>query len=151
MSTRGTILTADFDSPYKGNVRLQSFVVATGATIYKGALCYINASGLLAAVPQDDGATDNSALRVVGQAVEAVASAAAGAKLTVRTETVVRLANLSGNDIAQAQVGDLCYAPSDNEVSKTQANGSGKAPAAGVIMEVDSDGVWVYLSPMKPS
>lgn len=54
--------------------------------------------------------------------------------------------NSGGGDlIAQADVDATCYIVDDQTVAKT--NGGGTRSAAGIIMGVDSDGVWVQTGP----
>lgn len=63
---------------------------------------------------------------------------------------VFRLNNsASGDLIAQANVGQICYVVDDQTVALT--NGTGTRSPAGVIMEVDAGGVWVSLSQQIPA
>ncbi len=57
---------------------------------------------------------------------------------------VFRMANGTGADeITAAEIGDVCYIDDDQTVAKTDA--STTRSVAGVIVSVDSDGVWVAV------
>jgi hypothetical protein len=81
---------------------------------------------------------------VVGRAEQTVdnSSGSAGAKvIEVRRGTFKWNNSASGDLIAQADVGKICYAVDDQTVAKTDATGT-RSPA-GIIMQVESDGVLV--------
>lgn len=129
-------LTADRDTKRRDGVQFE-FPVAASTTIYAGGIVAVNASNY--AVP---GATSTT-LKSVGIAEEYVANGAVAGAVRVKVRRgVYRVANSAAGDaIALADVGALAYIVDDQTVAKT--NGSNTRSAAGVIRDVDSDGVWV--------
>lgn len=68
----------------------------------------------------------------------------AGAVSATAKRGVFRFGNSAAGDaIAAAQIGDTCYIVDDQTVAKT--DGTGTRSAAGVIVDVDSAGVWVRM------
>ena len=133
-------LTADFNSQQSGYERLRNYKVATAAPIFEGSLVVADGtSGLAEVCPLNDGLTDNSALRIVGQATNArVAADPAGSTVTVRTDTDVVLDwnDITPTAIGQTLVGTLVYATSDHEVTTIAALN----PKAGVLVGITSGG-----------
>lgn len=114
--------------------------VAATTKIYAGALVCINASGY--AVP---GST-STALKARGVAQEQVdnSTGAAGDKRVETTRGCFPFANsASADEITRADIGATAYIVDDQTVAKT--NGTNTRSAAGVIRDVDSDGVWVEI------
>lgn len=65
-----------------------------------------------------------------------------GDKLVVVRPGIYAWKNSSGADaVTQADVGSTCYVVDDETVAKT--DGGGTRSAAGVVIAVDQDGVWV--------
>jgi len=114
--------------------------VKAATTIHAGALVALDASGW--AVP----ASTATGLVMVGRA-EARADNGAGANgdIAVRVRRgVFRFANSAEADlIARAEIGDTCFAVDDQTVAKT--DGSESRSAAGIIRDVDAQGVWVEI------
>lgn len=74
----------------------------------------------------------------------------AAAKSVRVKDGVFRWANSAGADeIAKAQIGDTCYIVDDQTVAKTSATNT-RSPA-GIIVDVDSYGVWVATPYVLPS
>ena len=114
--------------------------VAGTTKIYAGALVCINASGY--AVP---GST-STALKARGVAQEQVdnSTGAAGDKRVETNRGCFPFANsASADEITRADIGATAYIVDDQTVAKT--NGTNTRSAAGVIRDVDSDGVWVEI------
>jgi hypothetical protein len=113
--------------------------VKASTKIYQGSLAVIDAgyaapgrtaTGLVAA-GRCELTADNSA-------------GAAGAIKARIKQGVFKFGNSSAGDlIAQADVGADCYIVDDQTVAKT--NGTSTRSRAGIIVAVDSDGVWVQL------
>lgn len=120
---------------------LLSLSLAAGTTVYKGGIVAIDASGN--AVP----ASANNTLTVLGRAEETtVNTGAAGAELAEVRAGCFRYANSAGGDAVSAKDrGSLCYIVDDQTLALTSSNGS--RPVAGVVVDVDSTGVWVDLGP----
>lgn len=111
--------------------------VAASTKIFAGSLVAINASGYL--VPGSVSTT----LKVQGRAEEYVDnSAGANGDLSCK---VRRGVFLYGNDgtVALADVGKTAFIVDDQTVADN--DGSSARSAAGVIEDVDSDGVWVRI------
>jgi hypothetical protein len=131
-------LTKDRNTPrLSGDVR--SGPVAAATTIFAGALLMRNAAGFLI-----EGQTATG-LVGVGRAEERVENAGAdGAASVTWRPGIYRFANSAGADeIATAEIGDVCYAVDDQTVAKT--DGSASRSPAGIVEDVDAQGVWVRL------
>lgn len=110
-----------------------------GKTFYAGALVALEAASGLAT----PGAT---ATGLVGLGrCEAFADNSAGGDGAVNVKIrrgVFRFANSGGGDaIAATEIGQTCFIVDDQTVAKTD-NGGARSPA-GLVIDVDSDGVWV--------
>lgn len=132
-------LTADRNTPARDST-LFSFPVAASTRIYQGSIVCVNASGL--AVP---GATSTT-LKCVGRA-EAQANNSTGAASAINVSVrrgCFKFGNSTAGDlIALANVGASCYIVDDQTVALT--NGTSTRSVAGIIRDVDSDGVWVEI------
>jgi len=112
--------------------------VAASTKIFAGSLVAINASGYL--VPGSVSTT----LKVQGRAEESVDNSAGGngdATCQVR-RGVFSFAN--DGTVALADVGKTAYIVDDQTVADN--DGSSARSAAGVIEDVDSDGVWIRIT-----
>ncbi|MTI74721.1 MAG: hypothetical protein FH747_13865 [Stenotrophomonas sp.] len=114
-----------------------SVVPNSGAVIYAGTLVtLLTATGL--AVP---GGTA-SAGPVVGVATEPITGD--GVKATDLEKGIFKFANSAAADlIAKADIGATCYVVDNQTVAKTDNSAARKA--AGKIIDVDADGVWVEV------
>jgi hypothetical protein len=118
---------------------LISVPMATNKKIYAGSLVAANATGF--ATP---GATATT-LTYLGRAEESVdnTGGADGAKsIMVRRGKAFKWKNAAGDAVTQAEMGKTCYITDDETVSKTNAGGNTQS-AAGKVVGVESDGVWV--------
>lgn len=132
-------LTQDRNTPMKDG-ELISFQVAAATKIYAGSLVVANATGYAA-----PGSAANT-LTALGRAEEQVDNAAGanGAKsVNVRRGKAFKFANHGADLVTQAEVGKTCYIVDDQTVAKT--DGAGARSAAGKVMGVEADGVWVYI------
>ncbi|MBF0422777.1 MAG: hypothetical protein HQL73_07275 [Magnetococcales bacterium] len=118
---------------------LFNYPVLTGVTIYAGALVVLDADGY--AKP---GLTATG-LITVGRAEGRVVNTGASGSVTVQVQRGVYLYENSAaaDEITRSEVGDTCYIVNDETVAKTDAVGT--RSAAGKVMAVDGDGVWVKL------
>jgi hypothetical protein len=112
-----------------GGVRYtREFTVATGSTVYAGAITAVNSSGK--AIP----ATSSGAITVVGRAEN---TAAAGE--TVKTRSGMFLYNpVSSGAISVTDVNKKCYVADDQTVTLTSGT---SAVVAGVVRDVTAGGV----------
>lgn len=131
-----TALTTERNTPRLGGDRLEVPVKAN-TTLYAGSLAVIDAGY---AAP---GRTATG-LVAAGRVEETVTAVAAGdATASIRPGTY-RYANSASTDlIAQANVGSDCYIVDDQTVALTSA--SSTRSRAGIIVAVDSAGVWVQV------
>lgn len=130
-------LTQDRQTPHRA-ARDFSFPVAATTKIYGGAIVCITSTGYAT-----KGATSTT-LKAVGIA-DSAADNSAGANGDVRVKTkrgTFKLGNSASTDqITLADVGASAYIVDDQTVAKT--NGSNTRSVAGIIRDVDADGVWV--------
>jgi hypothetical protein len=129
-------LTTKRDTPERAGLD-RSFGVAANAVIYQGALVALNASGF--AVPGSVSTTQTAA----GRAEESVTGTATAGEARVRVSAgVFRWANATASDlITIADIGKDCFILDDQTVART--DGTGTRSRAGVVVDVDTLGVWV--------
>jgi len=129
-------LTNDRNTPLKDGELVS--VPAAAVKIYAGSLVAINAAGF--ATP---GAVATT-LKYFGRAEQQVdnsAGAAGDKSVLVRRKKAFKWLNHGADAIVQADLGATCYIVDDQTVAKT--NGINTRSAAGKVIQVDSDGVWV--------
>ncbi len=132
-------LKADRNTPMKDG-ELISVPVAAAVKIFAGGLVAASATGY--ATP---GAVATT-LTALGRAEEYVdnSAGAAGAKtVQIRRRKAFKFKNQSTDLVVQADLGKTCYIVDDETVAKT--NGMSTRSAAGTVLGVESDGVWVYI------
>ncbi len=132
-------LTSDRNTPMS-DAELISVPMATNTTIYAGSLVAANGSGY--AVPGSTATT----LTALGRAEERKTNSGANgaALILVRRGKSFKFKNSSGDPVLQATLGKTCYIVDDETVSATNAGGNTQS-AAGKVLGVDSDGVWVEI------
>jgi hypothetical protein len=132
-----TAATADFNTPSR-NARDFELPAAATKKFFAGAIACVSATGF-----GTPGATATT-LKAVGRVKEYVdnTSGADGA-VNVKVERgCFRYNNSAAADaIALAQYGAQCYLVDDITVAKT--DGSGTRSVAGIVRDVDANGVWV--------
>lgn len=115
--------------------------LAANAKIFEGSLVCLNATGFATR-----GATATT-LKADGVAQKTVDNTG-GADGAVSVETfkgVFRFANSAAGDlIARADIGNTAWIVDDQTVAKT--NGTNTRSAAGTIVDVDAQGVWVRIA-----
>lgn len=132
-----TALVADRNTPMKDG-KLISVPLAAGVKIFAGSLVAATATGL--ATPGATAAT----LTYLGRAEEQIdnTSGAASAKsVLVRKGEAFKFANLAADPVTQASMGKVCYIADDQTVALT--NGGATRSAAGIVIGVEADGVWI--------
>ena len=131
-----TALTKDRNTPWREGDEF-NHPAAANAVIHAGALVVLNASG--------DAAPGSTAtgLTPAGRAEEAVdnTGGAAGDKTVQVRKGVFRYAN--DGSISRANIGGTAYIVDDQTLAAT--DGGGTRSAAGEIVDVDADGVWVKI------
>lgn len=130
-------LTKDRNTHMKDG-ELLALAVAAAVTIYAGALVVIDGDGYAAP------GTEATGLKYVGRAEESVdnASGADGdATVQVRRGKAFKWGNSGTDPVGQANLFTTCYIEDDETVSAT--DNTGARSAAGTVVGIDSDGVWV--------
>ena len=131
-----TALAADRKTAYREGV-YYDFPMAASELVYAGSLVALDAAGNLTS------ATAATAKTVVGRAEANVdnSSGAIGA-LTCKVKAgAFKWANSGTDAIAKTEIGEQAYVEDDQTVAKTGAL------SAGIIVDFDSDGVWVFSGP----
>jgi hypothetical protein len=131
-------LSAPRDTPERAGTDF-AIGVAANAVIHQGALVCTNASGFL--VPGSVATT----LTAIGRADESVTGTATAGEVKARVRAgVFRFGNSASADlITVADIGKDCFVIDDETVAKT--SGSGARSRAGVVVDVDTLGVWVRI------
>lgn len=130
-------LTKDRNTPMQ-DAELIAVPVAAGVVCYAVGLAAANASGY--ATP---GATATT-LTYLGRFEEWVDNSAGSAgdlSVLVRRGKAFKWKNSGTDAVTQARLGKPCYIVDDETVAAT--NGSSTRSAAGVVVAIESDGVWV--------
>lgn len=132
-------LTADRATKQRAGDQ-SAFPVAASTTIYVGGMVTLLATGGYA-VP----AGTASAGVCVGVAEQTVVNSGSAGDVNVPVRRgVFQFKNsASGDLIARADIGATCYIVDDETVAKT--DDSGAREAAGIIHDVDANGVWVRI------
>lgn len=112
--------------------------VAADAVIHAGALVAANATGYAA---PGSAATTLTYLGRAEEAVDNTGGADGAVSVLVRRKKAFKWANSGSDAVTQAELGKTCYIEDDETVAKT--DGVGTLSAAGTVVAVDSDGVWV--------
>lgn len=106
--------------------------------IFAGSLVAANSSGYVT-----KGATATT-LTYLGRAEEQVDNSGGNAgdkSISVSMGKAFKFKNSGADAVTQAELGKTCYIVDDETVAKT--NGSNTRSAAGTVIKVESDGVWV--------
>lgn len=132
-------LTADRNTPRRAG-SVVALPVAAATLLYAGCLACVNASGFLT-----KGAATNT-LRAVGRLNQFIDNSNGGnGDVLAEVEAgVFQYDNSAGADeLTLADVGHVCFVVDDATVAKT--NGAGVRPRAGIVMDVDDEGVWLAV------
>lgn len=132
-----TALIADRNTPMKDGF-LIAVPVAAAKKILAGSLVAANATGF--ATPGAVAAT----LTYLGRAEESkdnTAGADGAVTVLVRRKMAFKFANHAADAVTQASLGKPCYIVDDQTVALT--NGVNTRSAAGIVIGVEADGVWV--------
>lgn len=132
-----TALTADRNTQYKDG-DLVLLPVAAGAKAYAGGIAVANANGYVA---PGSTATTLTYLGRFDAAVDNTDGANGAKSVLVRRKKAFKWANHGADAVTQADLGKTCYIVDDQTVAKT--NGGNTRSAAGIVLGVDADGVWV--------
>lgn len=131
------MLAADRNTPMKDG-EVVAVPMAANAKIFAGALTVANATGYAA-----PGSTATT-LTYLGRAEEYkdnTGGADGAMTILVRRKKAFKWKNAAADLITQAELGKTCYIVDDETVAKT--NGGNTRSAAGKVVGIESDGVWV--------
>ncbi len=128
----GAALTAPRLTPSRKLSRIR-LTVTNGVTIYAGAMVAVYSNG------EANNASDNTGLAVIGRAVKTVDNSDDGETVDIDIG-VFRWANGAGSLFTDANIGDFAFVHDNQTVTNS---GAANDIIAGVIVDVDSDGVWV--------
>jgi len=131
-------LSADRDTPRRDG-DLYSFPVAASTEIFQGSLVVLDASGN--AEPGST-ATGKVAVGCASEYVDNSSGSAADVNVEV-TAGIFRWENSGSDAVTKASIGDTVYIEDDETVCATATSKS----AAGVMVDIDSLGVWVETKP----
>lgn len=115
-----------------------SVPVAAGAKIYAGALVVANATGYAAPGSK---ALNLTYLGRADEYMDNTGGADGAVSVRVRRRNAFYWANSATDAVTQASLGKPCYIVDDQTVSGT--NGANTQSAAGVVVGLDANGVWV--------
>lgn len=124
-------------------VECVSVPVAASTKIYQGALVGLDSAGRAVA-----GTSNATARAIIGRA-KALADNSSGLAAAISVEVergCFKFANSSSTDaLSSVDVGQPCYVVDDQTVARTPGTGTAPRTPAGMVMGVDTDGVWVQL------
>lgn len=135
-----TQLSADNETikgPLAGLALTQALTILDAEKMYAGGLMAVDYAG------EAQMASDTLGLRVIGICSENVDNSDDGETVDPPLAGIYRLNNSSTNAVTAAMRGRPCYVEDDNTVASTSTN----LVAAGLVHDVDSDGVWVDVRP----
>ncbi|HYH17508.1 MAG TPA: hypothetical protein VD995_02720 [Azospirillum sp.] len=115
-----------------------SHPLAAGAVVHQGGLACLNAAGFL--VPGAT-ATNLTCVGIAAQSVSNAAGAAGAERADVRRDGSWRFDNDAADPVGRAHVGKAAWIVDDQTVAAT--DGGGTRSAAGTIIDIDADGVWI--------
>jgi hypothetical protein len=123
----------------KRNGEQVSHPMAAATLIYGGTIVCLNASGLAV---RGAVSTTLKAVGVAETTVDNSAGAASALNVPIEKDGWYRFNNsAAGDQIVLADVGNDCFIVDDNTVAKT--NGTSTRSVAGVVRDVDTQGVWI--------
>jgi len=131
------MLSADRNTKMK-DAEVIEVLLAANAVVYAGGMAVADANGY-----GDKGSTATT-LTYLGRFEEAVdnTGGANGDKTAiVRRNKAFKWKNSGTDPVTQASLGKVCYIEDDETVAAT--DGTSTRSAAGVVVGVDADGIWV--------
>lgn len=137
-------LSAPRDVPRRGTEPLQRLFdhpVKTGVKVWAGGIAVVDATGY--AIPGKT-ATGLVALGYFESSVDNTAGASGDVLARVVPGTRKLKNSSSADEIKQSEFGRTCFIVDDETVAKT--DGSSTRSAAGKVVGIDADGVWVQIA-----
>ena len=137
-------LSADRTVPHKEPASLQSAPVAASTTIYKGSLCTYDTDGYVVVAPATPAATDIFA----GIASEGVDNSS-GSDGDLNVELFISGRHLLPcTAVAQTDIGTLCYAADDEDVTPAGQTPTTNEAKVGTVLyaDVTNTKAWVDIT-----
>ena len=131
---------ADRNTPRRDGIEI-GLPVAASTKIEAGHLVAVTAAGY--AVPAGDTA-GHVVLGIAQETVDNSAGSAGDLTVLIRRKNAFKLVNSSTAALVQANVGGSAYV--QDSVTLTTAAGATNDVAAGTVIAVESDGVWVDIA-----
>ncbi|MDI1231339.1 MAG: hypothetical protein PSU93_09340 [Methylobacter sp.] len=131
-------LTADRNTPSRSGQQF-SYPLAA-AKLFAGSIGVINSSGYLT---KGSTATGLKCVGRINAQVDNSAGNAGDVSGEVENGTFRWKNSAAADAITLAEVGTVCYIVDDQAVAKT--SGTGTRSPAGIVVDVDADGVWVRM------
>jgi hypothetical protein len=133
-----TALAANVDTPaLAGNDPVDKFTAINADIIYAGGIQAIDYTGEI------QPASDTLGLRVIGRAPLKVDNTSDGQK-SAAERGIFRFANDTTSPVTRSMIGQPCYVVDD----QTVGGNSTYRVAAGLVHDVDANGVWVNMTPI---
>ncbi|MGH8435515.1 MAG: hypothetical protein ACRERX_13825 [Pseudomonas sp.] len=132
-------LTKDRNTKRRDGKQFNDPMAAT-TRIFAGGLVCLNAAGY--AVPGSV-STTLKARGIAQEQVDNLSGAAGAARIESRRGMYPLANSAAADEITRADIGANAYIVDDQTVAKT--NGTNTRSVAGVIRDVDSDGVWIEI------
>jgi hypothetical protein len=132
-----TATTADRNTPYKDGEIIAPPVEAN-TVLRAGVLIVANANGNAIEGVTGEGLTYLGRNEVY---IDNTGGTAGAQTAQVRRGVMFQWANSADDPVTQANLGQLCYVEDNQTVAKT--NGGNTRSAAGVVLGLDANGVWV--------
>lgn len=130
-------LSADRNTPMKDG-ELISVPVAEGAELFAGGIAVADATGYAA---PGSAATGLTYLGRSEEHVDNTDGSDGDKSVQVRRKRAFKWKNSATDPVTQASLGLTCYVEDNETVAET--DGTGTLSAAGIVLGVESDGVWV--------
>jgi hypothetical protein len=133
-----TALTANADiRELAGNDPVDKFTIYNAEIMYAGGMVAVDSAG------EVQMASNTAGLRVLGRCPLKVDNTADGETSAIE-RGIFRYTNSSSYPIARTAIGTVAYVEDDNIVAGYASN----LVPAGIVHDVDSDGVWVDMTPL---
>ncbi|MGS1019196.1 hypothetical protein [Burkholderia glumae] len=132
-----TATTQDRNTPMK-DADVLVVALKAGALIRAGVIVVVDATGYAV---EGTTATGLTYLGRADQYVDNTGGANGAKTVEIRRHKAFKWENLGTDAVTQAQLGKTCYIADNQTVAAT--DGTGTRSAAGIVLGVDADGVWV--------
>jgi hypothetical protein len=127
----------DRNTPYK-DAEMVALPVAANGICTAGRIATVNSSG---STLNGAAALLRTAMGRYEETVDNTGGANGAKTALIRRNKAFRWKNSGSDPVTQASVGKVCYIADSETVAAT--NGSNTRSAAGTVVEIDTDGVWV--------